>query len=31
MMNKIKTWLKNWFKETVEFYGTMYRHESYYR
>ena len=31
MMNKIKTWFKNWFKETVNFYGLMYHYGSYYR
>ena len=29
MMNKIKTWFKNWFKETAEFYGSMHRYGIY--
>ena len=24
-------WLNNWFKESVEFYGSMFRYGIYYR
>lgn len=30
-MSKMKKWLNNWFKESVEFYGSMFRYGIYYR
>lgn len=30
-MSKMKKWLNNWFKELVEFYGSMSRYGMYYR
>lgn len=28
---QMKKWLNNWFKESVEFYGSMFRYGMYYR
>ena len=27
----MQKWLNNWFKESVEFYGSMFRYGIYYR